>query len=1232
MVIQAGFKGYSARKVIMKLQTADWISELQNDLSDLSEVFSTSGSVTPDLVPGERKSVAVLFLDLKGFTELSERLDHEIVHKITSNVMSRLSRLVEFHGGYVDKFEGDRIMALFGAEKAHENDCVRAVSCAARMIDAVQEFGALLSARGFAIDARAGVGYGDVTVAPDPSGHITATGDKVNIASRMEETAEAGTVQVTEAVREAAGSIFQWMDLGAVSVKGKTSKIHTFRPIGPGRKQIERWERAKTLSSVPFVGRRNELKELEELLHSQSGAAAGYNRRGGAKHIFAGIRGVAGIGKSRLIHEFRKYREFQSENVTILKAGCVSYAQSPLWLILSLIRYWLDLKSDALRTEDAVKKRLEDLLSALNHGGKTIRKDSIASLARLLSSGSSSLPPSHPDISADEARLQILSSITDLFRVLSDSSDRLVIVLDDVHWIDSASRECIEFLAASCDTKLPILFILMYRPEPDIGYEMIKHLKEEYALSTEIPLDEIDPESARELIRHLLRMETSPDAAVSEDIVEFLFDTSGGNAFFIEELVLGLTEKGLLEQDPAGEWILLASPEQMVIPTSIKGLIRARTDQLHSSPRRMLQIATVLGEKFNSDVLYQVASDTGLEDDPDLPFRELLQRGFLVPDDKNRNTVSFEHILARDAVYETILKQNRRYLHSLCAAVLIEREKKDPDLADLITRHLVDAGEIEKAIPWGKRAQDLAVERYDRDAVLFWSDKLENWIREDLDSADDAGLLVRVLLNRQRIEGLRLEWQDQRKTLKKLETLISEWNLTDMRTAYLMSVGSMHRRMNNLPEALEAFQQVLDLHRQSRNRKGIAQASSAIAMCNKNMGLFEHSIEQQKYAITLFREFEDIPNIARSLFRLASTMHPLGRYEEGLEILEEAHEYALKAGIKTVQADILTLRGVLQLKLGHHEEALQCQRNALTLYRELGDKLGELSSLNSMCNALYRMSRNDEARTFGLETLQASRELGECRSEANVLCTLGLVEWGSDRDSDAHKYFRDSLEAHIRNGSKPGQAAVMWNLSLLSMDLMNFEEGIECGRKSIELYKEIGNRRRVASKLTFQSITLSEMGRTDEAAACLREYEEVYADIDDPATRMRVSFAWGNLALRTGELNRAERYYEQTLELARQIDTNEIVPHALQNTGLIRLQQNRPAEALEYFRKGQEAKDGNEYLETFLAEAEYFLMTDRIEDAALFAKMAYKRAEAAGNRITMERSAEILNQITGNPG
>ena len=228
----------------------DWSSILEKNLQKLSEVVGVQPAKTEQLIPGERRDVAILFLDLKGFTAMSETMDHETVHKIIGGIMQALSSVVKGHGGYVDKFEGDLIMALFGATMATENDCIRAVACGLKMFNVLREVNQIFSAKGYEIGARCGINYGSVTVAPDAADHLPVMGDEVNLASRMESTAEVNSVQITAQVKKECGDYFAWEDLGEIQVKGKKHPIHTFRPTGPGKIQTERWERAARVSST----------------------------------------------------------------------------------------------------------------------------------------------------------------------------------------------------------------------------------------------------------------------------------------------------------------------------------------------------------------------------------------------------------------------------------------------------------------------------------------------------------------------------------------------------------------------------------------------------------------------------------------------------------------------------------------------------------------------------------------------------------------------------------------------------------------------------------------------------------------------------------------------------------------------------------------------------------------------------------------------------------------------
>ena len=250
---------------------------------------------TSRLKTGERRRIAVLFADLTGFTNLSESIDHELVHSLISRIMVFLSSVVDSFGGYVDKFEGDRLMALFGAKASAENDSARAISCALRMLDIIEEIGPVIPGNDN-LTARIGIDFGSVTVAPDPTGHMTATGATVNLASRCEEMAQTGKMLVTGKVRQECGELFRFNEHGRVKVRGIKAPVELFTPLGPGSIQKERWQRARRLSNSPMVNRLIEMNTLLSCLQEASG--------GSRNPVMVKISGEAGIGKSRLLHEF----------------------------------------------------------------------------------------------------------------------------------------------------------------------------------------------------------------------------------------------------------------------------------------------------------------------------------------------------------------------------------------------------------------------------------------------------------------------------------------------------------------------------------------------------------------------------------------------------------------------------------------------------------------------------------------------------------------------------------------------------------------------------------------------------------------------------------------------------------------------------------------------------------------------------------------------------------------
>ncbi len=248
----------------------DFGSSLRDRLIRNRGVSDSAADERGELKPGERRDIAVLFLDLEGFTSLSEKLDHEAVHDIASGIMDALVDVTQRFAGYVDKIEGDRIMVLFGARQAGENDSTRAVSSGFMMLDTILAANDILSDTGIPITARIGINSGPVTVAPDAIGHLTAMGKTVNLASRMEEAAQANTILVPDTFHQKCSDQFTWEDIGIIKLKGISNPVHAWRPTGSISASRPRWERVSTVCRSGFVGRAAELFRLRKKLQNRT--------------------------------------------------------------------------------------------------------------------------------------------------------------------------------------------------------------------------------------------------------------------------------------------------------------------------------------------------------------------------------------------------------------------------------------------------------------------------------------------------------------------------------------------------------------------------------------------------------------------------------------------------------------------------------------------------------------------------------------------------------------------------------------------------------------------------------------------------------------------------------------------------------------------------------------------------------------------------------------------------
>ncbi len=1054
----------------------DWSSLIKEDLAKLADIAVPSADKTEQLEEGERREVAILFMDLSGFTAMSEKLDHEIVHRITTGVMQTLSRVVEGHGGYVDKYEGDLIMALFGAQKAAENDCARAVTCATRMLDTLGEVNGMLGPKGITLAARVGVNAGWVTVAPDPSGHMTVTGDAVNLASRMESTAKIDTVQVTAHVREQCRDLFAWEDLGEITVKGKSEPIHTFRPTGVGQGQKERWERAARVAKSPMLGRDRELRVLSRAW-SLRASAAEQNRRGGAKHIAVGLKAEAGIGKSRLTHEFLMsvaHPEDQSAP-PVLHGRTLSYAQPSFWIWTTLLRSHFGI---GIGDKNA-RAKLEEKLSAIGSQVKETQvKDALKSstpfLAELLSIAHDD--PRLTSLDEQAKNRETLIALRNIFRALGHCEKAPVIILEDTHWMDASSAEVLEFLVENCDTPRPLFFLLLYRPEKEGENAPAPRLHAAYVESREIELAPIDEQACRGIIRNMIAATYEVDRDLAEtygemtkilaadqarEVEDFILKQAQGNPFCLEELVLSMIESGALQMTEKG-WALAEDPGKLQVPSSLAALARSRMDHLEAEPRQGLQRASVIGMEFALDVYKTVAHKLSLNGNNDVILSELETRDFI-----RRMLMSsgdnyqFKHIITRNTAYETLLRHNRIILHRCVAQALEELFPEGADeLSGIIATHWHEAQKSEKAVEWGMRAQKRCRRLYLNDEGLSWSLRLYEWIGEFPEDEKWDAKRYEILDLLEAMQALTGKNQQRRETLERMMELTSRPHLAGRRGEAQGRYGMLCREMGRVDEAQQYYEEALaNLHKAGNLRL---------------MGLVLHS----KGILTNER----------------------GNKDEALKMHEAALEVFHKLDEAGMEARVLNSIGILYDDQGKSDDALGYYKKSLEAHRAAGDRVMEGKVLNNLGGLNHELGRLDEAPKFYNAALAIAGEIGDRRSEGISLANLAILYEDTKQPDKAMIHHRKALEIHREVGNRRSEAIVLGNLALLLVGQGETDEALVHYEQAMKIYEEVGDKEfrsydlcQYAAALMTANRSADAQERLDEAWELLRgdEYPKV---------------------------------------------------------------------------------------------------------------------------------------------
>lgn len=976
---------------------------------------------------GERKLVTVLFADLKGSLELIADRDPEEARKLLDPVIEHMCEAVEKYGGTVSQVMGDGILALFGAPVSWEDHAVRACHAALSMQDLVRHYGDdIQRAYGVPVQIRIGLNSGEVVLNVAGRGlymSYIAVGQTVHIAARMEQMAKPGSVMATaETVRLAEGYI-EARSIGPVVVKGIERPVEVAE-ISRAATRRSRFDRAPARAMTPFMGRE---AELHKLLEAFDDVAA--NRTG----RIAIVVGEAGIGKSRLVHEF--LRAVDRKSALALDGGAAPYSSGAGYRPgVHILRQYFNIAD----TDDVkvVQEKIAGRIVALDGDSTTVGVPLLALLR--------ALPRNHRffDVPVNERRQRVFAALMWLGgRMAADRP--LVLAYEDLQWVTSDTRDFLDAFAQG--TPPSTLAVLTYRSDYDAGWLMNRGY-------LEIRLDGLAPEATRRIITDLLGRDESL-AALNEELPR----QSGGNPLFIEEYVRSMVESGELVGQP-GRYRLGARRDAVTIPPTVRAVLAARIDRLPRVDKHILQTIAAVGE---------VATVALLERVSDLPTDELrkslrrLERAGLLVERTDREQLAYEfkHSLTQAVAYETLLHQRRRELHLDILAAL-----RDSEEFDVLARHAEQGEAWDQALTYLREAGGLTAQLGGMDAVSYYERALvvlEHLPRSahSLETAFDLhcdlrnalvplGQHPRLLEVLKAAERLAKEIGDERRQAQIYSFLSNYYGnvghsdlaleagerslvfgervgATDLLLVGNMSAGEIYRTLGDYPKAKNFLERAVSLidpatELEHSGQVGLpaVRARSHLAWTLAELGDFPNARLVAAEAMRIADASNHAYTLCHGCLGLGGTRVRQGEFDASIGVL--ARGFALSEQVPLLRPPIAADLGLAYARCGRIAEGLSHLDAAVASATTMG-RFSRLPLLLVKCGEIHLLAGEpDEAMRLATAALRLATEQKERGNQVYATHLLAEVSAQlSGGRAEAELHYADAVKLATALGMRP---------------------------------------------------------------------------------------------------------------------------------------------------------------------------------------------------------------------
>jgi class 3 adenylate cyclase/tetratricopeptide (TPR) repeat protein len=980
-----------------------------------------------DQLRGERREIAVLFADAVGFTHLSVSLDAESIFNLINDLLGRLMECIQRYDGMVDKFTGDGLMAVFGAPIAHENDPELAVRAALDMQKAAAEFESIARAQlGAPLQIRIGIHSGPAVagiIGTPQQAAYTVIGETVNLASRLQSMARAGSILTSERVYHQTQAFFHFQAADTLPVKGLDQPIAVYEAVSDRPEPLA----ARGIAGVSrvYLGHDADLAHLREL------STAFVEDRHGRLVI---IQGEAGLGKSRLVQEWLSSANLSATN--IWQGRGLPYAQGVGYgAFRSLMHDALQSYSSPDDLDDKISVSLRPFLRTIV--GLPLAADEQLALRNL-----------------EPERVKQLISLAFREWIMFEADLKpLILILDDFHWADDLSRDLLQS-ASNLIEETAVLLCVMTRPQANLPLKIepspAGSVRPKNLL---VELKPLSAEDSRALLGHLVHLADLPEQVINTILVR-----SEGNPFYIEEFVRVLIEKDVLRLRD-GQWRVASAIDLQTldIPTSLRGLMMTRVDRLPRELQDVLRSASVLGLQFPARLLEEIErrlhSTTNV-----LPMVErLIDIGLLEErPETNEQFYAFTHILTQETIYNSLLHAQRPSMHRTVAESIETLYADDlRNQSEVLSLHYDRARVRDKAMYFTALAGERARERFaNHEAIEYYGRALQ--LSQHLTGFEAARWQAAVGLGQvQQLIG------GYEEAIAFYQAALEEWVEAPPveRARTLLRLGQVWDKRGNLQEAEQWLRQGLaQIDRVENAAPEVrAQIYSELGWIVLRRGDLPSAQDWFQQGLALVEHTQHYGVLASILNRLGAIYYNRSEWKQAAEVVQQALELRERMGDVVGHARSLNNLGILKQASGDWDGALTDYLRAV----EMHERIGEVEGLALACTNLGGLytERGDwaQAEQYLLRSFEIVRRIAHPFELAQAYMNLGRLYLMQEHWSECARHLNSAIPLYTEVGANANLNLndAYYLQGVLQLEQGQLDQAKQWAQRSYDLLREV---------------------------------------------------------------------------------------------------------------------------------------------------------------------------------